>query len=477
MAMVATLSAHSLTRCEPRFSTQRTPERATFGHEIIGVIRALGYTPMPWQEQVALVGGELVEGPSGMLPAYREVVVTVPRQSGKTTEVLAWQVQRAARWATPQRIAYSAQTGLDARKKLIEDQCPVLEPRKALFGIRRILRGMGGEAVEFTNGSRIVLLASGSDSGHGKTLDLGVKDEYFADYDDRRDQALIPAMATRSAAQVLTASTMGTDESVPLNRAVDRGRLAVQMGTTSGIAYFEWSADAGADPDDPATWWSCMPALGHTITETVVAHARSSLPDGEFRRAFLNQQTKAEDRVLPSVAWDAVCDDAVAPDGKLTFALDVNPERSAGAIVAAGGGVAEVVDYRSSIGWMPGRARELDERWGHPRWVIDAGGPAASFIADLERDGLSVHPATPRELIEACGRFYDAVMDRTIRIRRHAKLDEAAAGAAKRSVGDAWAWTRKNATADISPLVAATLALWGAGRPAEEKEPWFAFGS
>jgi hypothetical protein len=32
-------------------------------------------------------------------------------------------------------------------------------------------------------------------------------------------------------------------------------------------------------------------------------------------------------------------------------------------------------------------------------------------------------------------------------------------------VGDAWAWTRKAASADISPLVAATLAVWGATRP------------
>ncbi|HET9770539.1 MAG TPA: terminase family protein, partial [Acidimicrobiia bacterium] len=391
--------------------------------------------------------------------AYRDVIVTVPRQSGKTTLVLGWEIQRAHGWDTPQRIVYSAQSGNDARKKLIEDQVPILEPRRKRLGIRRILRGMGNEAIEFANGSRLVLLASTADSGHGKTIDLGVKDELFADYDDRRDQALIPAMATRAAAQILTMSTMGTDESFPLNRAVERGRQAVAAGTNSGIAYFEWSADPDEDADDPATWRRCMPALGWTQTEAVIVQARSSMSDGEFRRAFLNQQTKAEDRVIPGVSWAAVCDDNVAPSGQLVFSLDVNPERNAGAIVAAAGGVAELVDYRPSIGWMVGRAKALTDRHA-ARWVVEAAGPAGSLIPDLENAGLTVHPVTPREMVEACGQFYDGVMDSKIRIRRHPKLDEAVAGAAKRTVGDAWAWTRKNATTDVCPLVALTLALW-----------------
>jgi hypothetical protein len=47
---------------------------------------------------------------------------------------------------------------------------------------------------------------------------------------------------------------------------------------------------------------------------------------------------------------------------------------------------------------------------------------------------------------------------------RHLGTPEMAAavgGAAKRPLGDAWAWSRKNSTVDITPLVASTLALWG----------------
>lgn len=464
--------------CEPRWATPRSPERQSFGPLIAAVAERIGLPLMPWQRLVADVGGEL--DPDTGLPAYREVIVTVPRQSGKTTLVLSWEIQRAHGWDTPQRIVYSAQTGLDARKKLIEDQVPILEPRKRRLGIARILRGIGSEAVEFTNGSRIVLLASMADSGHGKTVDFAVKDEFFADHDNRRDQTLVPAMATKPAGQILTASTMGTEESAPLNRAVDRGRLAVDSGVREGIAYFEWSADPDApdfDPDDPALWRRMMPALGLTITERVVAHARATMDDGEFRRAFLNIRTKSDERVIPDGKWRAVVDDEAAPAGPLVFSLDTNPERTASAIVAASAGVGELVDYRAGTGWLASRAKELTARHGAARWVVDARGPAGSLVGEMEREGLEVHPVSAAELIEACGQLYDGVMERTVRVRRHPKFDEAVAGAAKRSIGDAWAWTRKNASTDVCPLVALTLALWGAkALPADEDlEPMLAW--
>lgn len=460
-------SSQSRHHAEPRWATPRSPERPTFGDGIITVARQLGLPLMPWQEQVALVGGELVEHPrSGLLiPAYREVIFTVPRQCGKTLEVLAWELQRALGWDGPQRIVYSAQTGADARKKLLEDQAPILEPRKRLLGVSSVRRAAGSEAVEFKNGSRIGLLASTEDAGHGKTVDLAVKDELFADADDRRDQMLVPAMATRPGAQVVSCSTMGTDESMPWNAAVERGRHAVDTGLRSGTAYFEWSAEPDADADDPATWWSAMPALGYTIDEDVVRHARSTLKDGEFRRAFMNIPTRSDTRVIPAQAWSKVCSTDATPHGSLVFGLDMNPERSAGSIAVASREltpVIELVDHRSTTGWMVDRAVELDAKHGPAVWCVDAGGPAGSLVEPLERAGLQVQKFGPKEIVVASASFYDAVVQTRICIRTHVALDEAVAGAVRRTVGDAWAWARRTAQVDVSPLVAATLAYAGA---------------
>lgn len=449
---------------EPRWATPRSPERKTFGPAIAAVAERFGQPLMPWQRMVADVGGELVvDDDTGLVvPAYREVVFTVPRQNGKTTLVLAWECQRAVGWGGPQRLSYSAQSGTDARKKLLLDQKPILKPHYTALGIRRIYEAIGAEGIAWHNGSHLGLLNNTEAGGHGPSLDLGVKDELWKDYDDRRDAALIPSMATKPAAQVLSCSTMGTEESVPWNSLVDQGRLAVETGERAGVAYFEWSADPDADLDDPATWPTFMPAWGYTITARVVSLARTKMTDNGFRRAFGNLQTKADDRVLPLREWDAVCSDTATPVPVAAFALDINPERSAGAITANAPRICELVEHRDGIGWMVGRAAELDAANGHPWWVVDSTGPANSLVPKLEAAGLRVHPASARELIDACGNFLDGVMDRGFAIRRDRKMDDAAAGAAKRSVGDAWAWTRKNASADISPLVAATLGLWAA---------------
>lgn len=464
--MTVTAQAMQPSAC-PRWATRRTPGRLSVGPQIIQQARELGFVFMPWQEQAAMVAGELVPDPLDprlWVPAYREVGITVPRQSGKTTWELAKMFQRARGWVEqrgPQRIAYSAQTGNDARKKLVEDWVPILNARRKALGISRILTGMGNEGVVFKNGSRIVLLASTAEAGHGKTIDEAIKDELFADSDDRRDQALIPAMATKSAAQTIAVSTAGTEDSVPLNRLVERGRAAVEAGVTDGIAYFEWSSPFDEDPDDPATWYGCMPALGFTITEDVVRHARATLTDGEFRRAFLNQPTRADDRVISAAAWDAVCESSAAPLAQVTFAVDMNPERSATSIVAASGGsipTVELVDYIES-GSVVDRCAQLSQSHGPTRFVLDKSGPAGALAGPLEAAGVNVTSVGTAELVAACGEMFDRVVQARVVIRRHPRFDLAVAAAVRRSVGDAWAWGRKNTQGDVSPLVAATLAV------------------
>ena len=49
----------------------------------------------------------------------------------------------------------------------------------------------------------------------------------------------------------------------------------------------------------------------------------------------------------------------------------------------------------------------------------------------------------------------------TARHRGQRELTDAIKGAGRRSLGDQWAWARRLSTADISPLVAVTLASWG----------------
>jgi hypothetical protein len=65
----------------------------------------------------------------------------------------------------------------------------------------------------------------------------------------------------------------------------------------------------------------------------------------------------------------------------------------------------------------------------------------------------------------------EEVTEETLRHLGSAELLDAVRGAKLRSMGAAHLWSRRNASVDISPLVAATLAVWGArGMPDDAYE-------
>lgn len=142
----------------------------------------------------------------------------------------------------------------------------------------------------------------------------------------------------------------------------------------------------------------------------------------------------------------------------------MSPNRESSAIALSGvrgDGRAhvEVVEHRAGTRWVPDRMAELVARWNPSAVVLDPTSPAGSLLPRLEDAGVTVTQITAREHAQACGAFYDAVMDDSLRHLDQVPLNAAVAGARKRPLGDAWAWSRKASSVDISPLVAVTLAL------------------
>src|SRR5690606_36992890 len=140
--------------CPPRFATRRT-ERPTLGPQVAKVAEMLGTPFMPWQRQVADTALE-VDPATGKL-VYREVVLTIPRQGGKSTLLLALAVHRCLGVAGqdgPQRVVYGAQNGVHARGKWLDEFVPQLE--RSPIGQRkpplfRVRRTNGHEQVSWAN--------------------------------------------------------------------------------------------------------------------------------------------------------------------------------------------------------------------------------------------------------------------------------------------------------------------------------------
>jgi hypothetical protein len=97
--------------------------------------------------------------------------------------------------------------------------------------------------------------------------------------------------------------------------------------------------------------------------------------------------------------------------------------------------------------------------------VIDAYSPARSLEPELKRRGCLVRVMGAAELSQACGGLYDAVLqDKSVTHFGQERLDQSLAGATKENFGPAgaWKWNRKSLDVDLSPLMAATAAHFGA---------------
>jgi hypothetical protein len=97
--------------------------------------------------------------------------------------------------------------------------------------------------------------------------------------------------------------------------------------------------------------------------------------------------------------------------------------------------------------------------------VMDAYTPARSLEAALKKRGVRVFIRGPAELSQACGGISDAVVkDKTLTHYNQEQLNLSLEGAFKEPFGKggAWKWNRKTFEVDLTPIMAATAAHFGA---------------
>lgn len=469
--------------CEPVWGTRRRPERPTMGPAVALCAAALGKRLMPWQQYVADVITEY--DPITGLFYYREWRCSVPRQQGKTTLVVAKSVHRCIGFGSRQAAVYTAQNRTAAANKWREEFIPVLEASPTYRDWFKKRESAGSESVAWINGSFWGVQSVKATSGHGPTLDEGIIDEAFAREDASVEQAMRPAMMTRLLAQLGVLSTAGkADGSAPYWHAkVLDGRARVEADQDRGVAYFEWSAATREDPEgkdvdvlDPATWRRCMPALGYSVTEDIIAADIDGMlgqPNGEdeVARAYCNLWRGSGRSLSPidGVKWAGCLDEASTVAGAPVWSIDINPEQDSATVGLAGASTSdpaavhlELLEHRlGPTDWALDVLRFRADRYGTRPVVIDASGPAAKLVKPLRKAGFIVEALQVPELASACMDFVEAVNVGSVTHLGDANLGSAIAGCGKRKLGDRWAFSRGASSTDITSLMAVTLARYG----------------
>ena len=457
-------------------------------------MRVLGQEPMPWQRDILDTAFEV---DSFGLLWYREIVIIIPRQSGKTTIIIPWGVHRALFWDERQYILYIAQTYAKALEKLQEEQhyrikrSPIgklLQPSRSGTTLRAT---NGNHHMLFKNGSKWSIDAATESAGHGSTLGLGIGDELFAQKDDRLEQAISPAMIAVPDAQRLWISTAGYSQrkSPFLFNKREQGQARTELlradprllndGRYRSL-FIEYSAPMDADPDDPLTYWGCMPALGFTQTIANVISERENLKDGFFR-PYLNwwSDDLAIEWKIPQARWEAIAEpDSEATRPEVVYVIDISPDStwaSIGVAAAREDGAIHlevladaprVLDYSDpdDVGWIFDGNADHDIP-GIVDLVAEADGPvyvelksAGFLIPKLRERGIDARLMPDKDIIAAGPGLLDAVLTREVRHTGQDEITDALKEAAVQKVGDGWRWTRSKSMRPISALVAVTYA-------------------
>jgi hypothetical protein len=245
------------------------------------------------------------------------------------------------------------------------------------------------------------------------------------------------------------------------------------------LAYFDWGLDgvlddlSGINLDDRALWAASNPAFGTRISEEFVAIERDSLSPAGFARERLGVWPRDDDgagQIIDYKQWLALAAPEPETAGDVCFAVDVTPSRSHSAIAAFTQDNVAVIDYRSGTDWVVERLVELKSKYNPLAIGLDGKGPASSLLLDLDKVGIRPPDGEPKrgdlavtsaqDMAQACGQLVDAIRQGTVHHQGQPVLNVAVSGVKTRPLGDSWAWARRVATQDISPLVAVTLARW-----------------
>lgn len=450
------------------------------GQDAIDLAASAGLILDPWQEYV--LEHSLGERRDGHWSAY-EVALNVPRQNGKGSVLEARELAGLALFGEKTLIhtAHEFKTAREhyIRMKALIKNSYLVEEVKGYRGdaeaqMGGMTQGNSSMAIEFKNGSRLLFLARSKGSGRGFSGDFLALDEAYALTENMMD-AIAPAMSARTNPQIWYTSSAGMPDSYVLEEIMQRGK----RGDDPELAYFEYSVDPdNYDPESDEDAAMANPSAGYHKPWENIHRQRRQLTEIGFAREHLGVWEKiGGDSYIKAADWAACRDDDLIarleadPDSyqtltRVALAVDAPPGRSHASVCVAGARedgslFVELLRRDEGMDWVAPYVRALldesDEKV--PVWA-DGQGVIASLGVEFRQHRVRLmHPPTD-VYRKACGVFYDKVVQGEVRHKGDPDLDAAVAGAVpSSSTQKLWAWTSK--TTDVSPLVAATLAVYG----------------
>lgn len=439
-----------------------------------------------WQRQINRI--ILAKDEDGFWSA-RNVLMSIPRQTGKTYDIEWVAIHRAAT-VPGLRIVWTAQH-FSVLHDTFEDMCSrVLRPEMNYLvdPEHGISLAAGKEEIRFRNGSRVFFRARERGALRGfKKIGLLVIDEAQI----LSDAAKASMLPTQNRAYDPQTIYMGTPPGPrDMGEAFTRQRAKALAGRAHSTFYVEYSADNGCDPLDRGQWRKANPSYPRHTSDDAIVELYDGLTGDDFQREALGIWSEhSSTAAIDWARWDEATVDKRLDGGVMSFGIDMNPSRTRltiGACMRYDDDTAhiELAEYRDTVqdGTM-WAVNLLAKVWDDTAAVaIDSQSPATVLLPELQEAGITVTVTNSTDMGQACGRVQDMLRDGTLtHLPEHGQepLWNAVRKATLRPIGKngMFAWNRPDDETDISPLVAATIALHGATTtrrdPTNDEGAWY----
>jgi hypothetical protein len=419
----------------------------------------------------------------GKLAAY-EAVISAPRQAGKSLVAEVYAVMHALRGEKILFTGHRADLAGSIFRRLwatIPESWGVV----ATFS-------NGREQLEFPSGGLIAFKTRTPRVGRGYSYDKVVVDEAQAVTEEDLD-GVRPTLRTRPDPQLVFLACAPNGR-VNQNCLVLKGlRDRARAGDSDRLVFVEWSGVVVEGEDelqahqmpeallaDRALWRRATPSFGERITEERMAAELESMGLVSFAIEALNVPLWPDLAYVGAgpvtvTAWEALLDerselDSSEPINEVVVSFDMSPQRATSIELA--GRRRDGLLHLDHAGTFSGAAAaeaaiaKIVEREDiDVRCVVCDGSPENLALLKRLRHDFIVTERQAREEgaarlgQEACGSLMDFITEGKIRHRGQPEFTEAIRGAVAKPLGDGWAFSRSKSRSDVSPLIAAAVAL------------------
>lgn len=397
------------------------------------------------------------------------IAASIPRQVGKTY-MIGWMVFALCIIHEGLTVVWTAHRASTADETFDGMKSMASTPRMARH-VERMPDNGSEQAIEFTNGSRVVFGARERGFGRGfAELDIVVFDEAQI-LTERAIDDMVPAQ--NAAKNALTIMIGTPPKPIDPSEIFEDARRAALSGEAPDALYVEFSADRNADLEDREQWLKANPSYPARTNTAAFMRMRRRLSDDSFRREALGiwDELASRKTAFPPGRWADCRIDNPSEDWPVTaIGIDMNPERTwvsvSLALISDSGlhlELAETEPFSESgsldlVNWIQKLARR------RVPVVMDGFSPARSLEPLLRDRKCMVRVLGSPEFAQACMGLHDAVSEGTISHYGQKELDASVAGATKKPVGKAgaWAFARDDVDVDLTQIMSVTCAHFGA---------------